>query len=77
MYNGYDFKNLQVTKLNSKNNNEKVDECSQFLDLRFVSAPEAIWRIFEFDMHQQSHTVQQNSPIPLQGSFLIVGIISL
>ena len=59
VYKGYDCTNLQVTTLNSKNQKEKVDECSQFLDLRYVSAPEAIWRIFEFPMHQQSHTIQR------------------
>ena len=33
------------------------DEITTFVDARYVSAPEAAWRIFEFYMHHQSHTV--------------------
>jgi len=36
-----------------------VDEIKNFLDLRYVSAPEAVWRIFEFYMHEQSHTIMR------------------
>jgi hypothetical protein len=30
------------------------DEVRSFLDARYVSAPEAIWRIFEFKLHDIS-----------------------
>ncbi len=33
------------------------DEVRSFLDARYVSAPEAIWRIFEFKMHDISHAI--------------------
>jgi len=33
------------------------DEISTFLDAYYVSASEAGWRLFEFPMHYQSHTV--------------------
>jgi hypothetical protein len=33
------------------------DEVRSFLDARYFSAPEAIWRIFEFKMHDMSHAV--------------------
>ena len=33
------------------------DEVKMYLDARYVSAPEAIWRLFEYNMHHQSHTV--------------------
>ena len=33
------------------------DEMQTFVDARYVSAPEAAWRLFEFPMHQQSHTI--------------------
>jgi len=33
------------------------DEIKTFMDSRYVSAPEAIWRLFEFHMHEQSHTI--------------------
>jgi hypothetical protein len=34
-----------------------LDECKQYLDSRYVSAPEAIWRLYGFKMHGRSHTV--------------------
>ena len=33
------------------------DEISTFLEARYVSAPEAFWRLSEFPMHKQSHSV--------------------
>ena len=33
------------------------DEISTFLDARYVSAPEAIWRLLENKMHKQSHAI--------------------
>jgi hypothetical protein len=36
-----------------------VDEIKQFLDARYVSASEACWRIFGFDMNEQNpHTLR-------------------
>jgi hypothetical protein len=35
------------------------NEIESYIDSRYVSAPEAIWRIFEFRMHDQSHFVQK------------------
>ena len=31
-------------------------EIQTFVDARYVSAPETAWRLFEFPIHQQSHT---------------------
>ena len=33
------------------------DEIATFLEARYVSAPEAYWRLAEYSMHRQSHTV--------------------
>ena len=33
------------------------DEIKTYLDTRYVSAPEAVWRTFEFPLHDQSHTI--------------------
>jgi len=33
------------------------DEISTFLDARYVSFPKVAWRLFEFAMHHQSHTI--------------------
>ena len=37
----------------------KIDEISEFMDARYVTAPEAYWRIFEFPMHAKSHAVER------------------
>mgnify|MGYP003317205992 CR=1 FL=1 len=34
-----------------------VNEVNDFLDARYVGAPEACWRIFEFPLHAKSHQV--------------------
>nr|XP_047132654.1 uncharacterized protein LOC124811322 [Hydra vulgaris] len=33
------------------------DEINTFLDCRYVSAPEALWRIFEYSISHMSHTI--------------------
>ena len=34
-----------------------IDEISTFLNTRYVIAPEAMWRLFEYRVHNQSHVV--------------------
>ena len=51
VYKGYDCIQLEFSeKLNH-------DEIWTFVDARYVSVPEAAWRLFEFPMHNQSHTI--------------------
>ena len=33
------------------------DEITMYLNCRYISAPEAIWRLSEYRMHEQSHTI--------------------
>ena len=51
IYKGHDCANLEI--------NERLDhdEISTFLDTRYVSAPEGIWRLFEFNMHGKSSPI--------------------
>ena len=51
IYKGHDCANVLI--------NEQVnhDEVNTFLDCRYVSAPEALWRIFEYPISHMSHTV--------------------
>jgi len=35
-----------------------IDEIKRYLDCRYVSALEAAWRIFKFDMHEWFPTVE-------------------
>lgn len=41
------------------NGNQQLnhDEVSNFLDARYVSAPEAMWRLLESKMHDRSHSI--------------------
>ena len=40
-------------------NMEIVNEVAEFLDARYVTAPEACWRLLEFPMHARSHVVER------------------
>ncbi|XP_065640587.1 uncharacterized protein LOC136073146 [Hydra vulgaris] len=50
-YKGHDCANVVI--------NESVDhnEINTYLDCRFVSAPEALWRIYEYSISDTSHTI--------------------
>jgi hypothetical protein len=37
----------------------KIDEIKKYLDCHYVSASEAAWRIFKFDMHERFPTVER------------------
>ncbi|XP_057296296.1 uncharacterized protein LOC130625260 [Hydractinia symbiolongicarpus] len=64
IYKCHDCANIEI--------NERIDhdEVQTFLDARYVSAPEAIWRLFEFTMHQQSHVVHR-LPVHLPNNHIV------
>lgn len=43
------------------NQKENKDEVSMFYDCRYISACEAIWQIFEFDIHYKDPPVEKLS----------------
>nr|XP_047137257.1 uncharacterized protein LOC100213461 [Hydra vulgaris] len=51
VYKGHDCANVVI--------NESVDhdEINTYLDCRFVSAPEALWQIYEYSISDMSHTI--------------------
>ncbi|XP_065642205.1 uncharacterized protein LOC124814644 [Hydra vulgaris] len=51
VYKGHDCANMVI--------NESVDhdEINTYLDCRFVSAPEALWRIYEYSISDKSHNI--------------------
>ena len=51
VYKGHDCINLEISE---KYNH---DEVKSYLDARCVSAPEAIWRLSEYELHGKSHSV--------------------
>ena len=42
-----------------------LDEVTEYLDARYITAPEACWRLFEYPLHAKSHVVER-LPVHLQ-----------
>ena len=53
VYKGHDCANIEVTESNEFDH----DEVSMYLDARYISAPEAYWRLSEYKMHDKSHSI--------------------
>ena len=51
IYKGHDQARIEIAE------EIEHDEIKQFLDARYVSAPEAVWRIFGYKLHDSTHTV--------------------
>ena len=66
IYKGHDCATLAVTSADQLNH----DEVSAFVDTRYLSAPEGCWRLFEHEMHHQSHTIVR-LPVHLPNQQLI------
>lgn len=58
IYKGHD---AAVVRLNeaTQNGTYEWDEINTFLDTRYLSAPEAIWRLRKYDMSKRSHAVER------------------
>ena len=55
VYKGHDAAKVVIEE--SGNSTIVWDEIKNFLNARYVSSPEAVWRIFEKKMHGNSHTI--------------------
>lgn len=58
----YIFKGFDCAHIAISSNGQpqlQYDEISNFINCRYVSAPEAMWRILESKMHDRSHTVMR------------------
>jgi hypothetical protein len=53
VYKGHDCANIALAEHGTLQHNE----IQTFMDSRYVSAPEAAWRLSGFNMHEQSHTI--------------------
>ena len=60
VYKGHDCARIEFNEIYNH------DEIKVFVDVRYVSATEAAWRLFEFRRHQQSHTIIR-LPVHLPG----------
>ncbi|KAK9666496.1 hypothetical protein RND81_14G188700 [Saponaria officinalis] len=50
---------------------DKEDEINSYLDCRYLSACEAVWRIFEFEIHERNPAVTR-LPVHLEGEQAVV-----
>lgn len=60
VYKGHDCANVEIQEQQDNEQGQariRHDEIKSHLDARYVSPPEAAWRLFGFRMHQQSHAV--------------------
>lgn len=65
VYKGHDCASLKLS-INSDGQREvNVDEVNTFLDCRYVSPPEAMWRLHERQLFHRSHTIER-LPVHLQ-----------
>jgi hypothetical protein len=61
VYQGHDHATVEISCQNNnatEGNVVEVDEIKKYLDYRYVSASEAVWHIFKFDMHERFPTVE-------------------
>lgn len=56
IYKGYDCATVVFSDADGQGN-DVHDEINQFLNTRYVSAPEAMWRLLENSIHDRSHAV--------------------
>ncbi|UYV81233.1 hypothetical protein LAZ67_20000416 [Cordylochernes scorpioides] len=57
VYKGHDRAEVEVSVGGLDMESRAHDEIKNFLDARYVSAPEAMWRMFEYRLHAHSHTI--------------------
>ncbi len=56
VYKGHDRATVEISRQSdnaTEGNVVETDEIKKYLDCRYVSASEAVWRIFKFDMHER------------------------
>ncbi len=61
VYKGHDRATVEISRQSdnaTKGNVVKADEIKKYLNSRYVSALEAVWRIFKFDMHERFPTIE-------------------
>jgi hypothetical protein len=62
VYKGHDRATVEISRQNdnaTEGNVVNIDEIKKYLDYRYVSALEAAWRIFKFDMHERFPTIER------------------
>jgi hypothetical protein len=61
VYKGHDHATIKISHQSNnatEGNVVEADQIKKYLDCRYVSASEATWHIFKFDMHEQFLVVE-------------------
>jgi len=62
VYKGHDHATVKISHQSDnaiEGNVVEADEIKKYLDCRYVSASEAMWRIFKFDIHERFLAVER------------------
>jgi hypothetical protein len=59
IYKGHDRASISVSEADKANSNGEIDEIKQYRDARWVTPPEALWRIYGFHLSKNSPPVMQ------------------
>ncbi|XP_062224542.1 uncharacterized protein LOC133923112 [Phragmites australis] len=59
IYKGHDRASVSVNEADKADRNGNIDEIRQYRDARWVTPPEALWRIYGFDLSKNSPPVMQ------------------
>jgi hypothetical protein len=59
IYKGHDRASVAIRDGGNADNNANIDEIKQFRDARWVTPPEAMWRIYGFDLSKNHPPVKQ------------------
>jgi len=72
VYKGHDHAIIEISRQSdnaTEGNVVDIDQIKKYLDCRYVSASEAAWRIFKFDMHERfptaNHELQLKVGVPI------------
>jgi hypothetical protein len=57
IYKGHDRASVTVREADKEDNKGNIDEIKQYMDARWVTPPEALWRIYGFDISDRSPSV--------------------
>lgn len=59
IYKGHDRASVAVREAGKKDDKGNIDEITQYKEARWVTPPEAMWRIYSFDLSKNHPQVQQ------------------
>jgi hypothetical protein len=62
VYKGHDWASFEISRQSNnvtERNVVEANEIKKYFDYHYVTASEAVWRIFKFDMHERFPTIER------------------